>query len=93
MIGPNNYEFEDPHSGHAGYRIANPQAGRWQLVVKKMLKGPPYIYSVAVSGETLLDEVDEAGWSWTETHVKDTTFDLELRDSLFTLSTLRNPRE
>jgi outer membrane lipoprotein-sorting protein len=30
---------------------------------------------------------------WTEIQVESTTFDLDLRDSLFTLSNLRNPRE
>jgi len=64
-IGPADYDFEDPVSGHAGYRIVKPQAGQWQLVVEKMVEGAPYKYSVAVSGESqieveliLLDQLD-----------------------------------
>jgi hypothetical protein len=30
---------------------------------------------------------------WTEMQVLDTRYDVELKDSLFTLSNLRNPRE
>ena len=39
-----------------------------------------------------MQKVEEPG-EWTEIRVDSIQYDLELRDSLFTLSNLRNPRE
>jgi hypothetical protein len=51
VIAPSQYAFADGRSGHVGYRIENPQAGAWQLVVELLGQGPRK-YEVHASGES-----------------------------------------
>jgi hypothetical protein len=48
------YTFFDPQNGHLGWRIRNPMAGNWQMLVRRLSGELPVRYQVLVSGRSKL---------------------------------------
>lgn len=51
------YDFEDTISRHVGWRIANPDPGRWEMIVKHVSGESPISYQVLASGKSNLTAV------------------------------------